>query len=476
MCIRYLFLGALSFVLSLTAFASVGPQSVIDRWVAQSIFKSALVGVQVSSLSPSNQEYGYDQERLLTPASIYKVVTTATALEILGPDTRFKTTLAYVGVVDTTRLKGSLLVIAGGDPTFCSSRKFSTNDITNPLDRWVSTIKKLGVTHIEGDLLIDETIFEGDVYNPKWLMEDMGNYYAAGAHGLAFEDNSYQLVVNSTHDRIRFSYTDTLLNRMQWVNQLQIGSRNDLYIRRFYYSNQAYLTGTVLANQKRCIAKGDLYHPALFMGWKLKNKLLEQGVRVLGSVRVIDDPHYKSRATVLDIHHSAKLSEIIRVVNFYSDNLYAEMLLRHIGLTKAEGSVDSGISVVKSYWRSKGISLSSAQLWDGSGLSPSNRLKASQIGAILAYMRGQSPHSAVFSASLPLMGRQGTIASLASGTPLAGQARLKSGSMNGVVAYCGYLEAAHQPYVVTIVINNSTASRSVLLAKVVDLLSKLSSY
>ncbi|MDI9544384.1 MAG: D-alanyl-D-alanine carboxypeptidase, partial [Bacteroidota bacterium] len=131
----------------------------------------------------------------LVPASLSKLLTTGAALEILGPEKRFKTELAYRGLLENGSLKGNLYILGGGDPSLGS--EYTEEQAGLFLQDWVQAVKQLGISRIEGDIVADPSLFDEEAVSPYWLWEDMGNYYAAGVYGLAVFDNMFRLGLKS---------------------------------------------------------------------------------------------------------------------------------------------------------------------------------------------------------------------------------------------------------------------------------------
>ena len=126
----------------------------------------------------------YNSGISLTPASVMKVITSAAALELLGPDYTFKTTVGYTGSLNkrSGRLKGNIIILGGGDPALGS--KYFADHYEGFIDNWVAEIKKLGIKRIKGRVITDDSYYDYLPVPAKWLWEDEGNYYGAGAYGI----------------------------------------------------------------------------------------------------------------------------------------------------------------------------------------------------------------------------------------------------------------------------------------------------
>ena len=141
----------------------------------------------VKEVNSGETVFAYDTIRQLTPASVMKTVTTATALEILGEDYRFPTALEYDGSIENGLLKGNLYIKGSGDPSLGSAH--FAPDHKRFLQEWISALKKVGIHKIQGAVIADESIFDTEGTSLKWVGEDMGSYYGAGSYGLCVLDN-----------------------------------------------------------------------------------------------------------------------------------------------------------------------------------------------------------------------------------------------------------------------------------------------
>jgi D-alanyl-D-alanine carboxypeptidase/D-alanyl-D-alanine-endopeptidase (penicillin-binding protein 4) len=122
-----------------------------------------------------------------------KLVTTATALEMLGPDFRFSTTLEIDGETERWGFEWQSHFRGGGDPTL-GSAKMGDQDFMN---KWVEAVKSAGIKKVNGRIIANTSIFDQQVVNPRWIWEDMGNYYAPGIHGISYLDNTFRLYLRS---------------------------------------------------------------------------------------------------------------------------------------------------------------------------------------------------------------------------------------------------------------------------------------
>ena len=162
------------------------------KWLLQAPYmRGASFSLVVKDVQEGRTVYSYDTDRLQSPASVLKTVATATALEILGEDYRYPTTLEYDGILENGTLEGNLYIKGSGDPSLGSSH-FAPGQ-NKFLSTWIAALQKAGIKHITGSVISDESIFDTEGVSIKWLREDMGNYYAPGSYGISIFDNMYKL-------------------------------------------------------------------------------------------------------------------------------------------------------------------------------------------------------------------------------------------------------------------------------------------
>src|ERR1035437_6059759 len=155
-----------------------------ETFLADSSLMHASVSLCVAEAKTGDILLDYNSGISLAPASVMKIITSAAALELLGPEYTFKTTIGYTGSLNkrTGRLKGNIITIGGGDPSLGS--KYFSDHYMDFLSNWVTEIKKLGIKKIKGRVITDDSYFDFLPVPAKWLWEDQGNYYGGGAYGL----------------------------------------------------------------------------------------------------------------------------------------------------------------------------------------------------------------------------------------------------------------------------------------------------
>lgn len=430
----------------------------------QTGFESASIGYVVCEIESGKIVCERNASLSLIPASTTKIITTATALDMLGGDFRFETKLEYDGEISSTGvLNGNLYIKGGGDPTLGSYR------IGDPkfLDRWVEVIRSKGIRHITGSIIADASLYDTEGFSPKWIWEDIGNYYAAGVYALSAFDNTCRVTLASGKEgsipqilKIEPKIDDFKLENHLTVKNIRSDSA---YFYGAPFDNVRYLYGAVPVNKECFIIKGDIPNPPLFVATELSKKLISRGI-VVDKIPFVNFSTTTTSRKVLYINYSRKLTEIVKEINHRSNNLYAEHLLKYLALKSAkQATLNRAIYTVENYWRRQGLSTDGLFLFDGSGLSPKNAISPIFFAKLLCLMTKSSEFDN-FYASLPIAGKSGTVASFLLGSSLNnGDVRLKSGSFGQVQCYVGYLS---KKYAFAVMINNFYCPRKTVLREI----------
>lgn len=417
-----------------------------------------------------------DEQKSLTPASITKTLTTATVLEMYGGDHRFRTTLQYDGTIgkDGT-LNGNIYIKGEGDPTLGSC--YFETDRNLFLQQWMEAVKKAGIQSVNGRVIADESYFDREGVSAKWIREDIGNYFAAGAYGVSVYDNRYILYLKSggVGSPAEIVSTDPEMKEMRFVSHVKAAAntKDSVYINGEPFSMYRTLFGTMPANQTAFAVKGDIPDPALYLAMLVRKELIRKGVSVKGeatSYRLLDEQNtWKvTKRTDLCVTESPALSEIVAVTNHESNNMFAEHLIKHIGVKGKGGSTRYGVWALKDYWTQMGVSTNGVMMQDGSGLSPMNAITPRFFVDVLNKMR-ESKEFGTFESSLMLAGDPESSSFLAS-TRLNQHARFKSGSFSGVLCYVGYVELRNKKYTFAVMINHFESAQSVAKAEIENIL------
>lgn len=444
------------------------------KWLLQAPYmRGASFSLVVKDVQEGKTVYSYDTDRLQSPASVLKTVATATALEILGEDYRYPTTLEYDGILESGTLEGNLYIKGSGDPSLGSSH-FAPGQ-NKFLSTWIAALQKAGIKHITGSVISDESIFDTEGVSIKWLREDMGNYYAPGSYGISIFDNMYKLSLQTgaagTRPVLKGTEPDIPFIRFKNYLKTALVSSDSAYIIGAPLDDVRYLYGVLPANREAYVLKGDIPDPALYLARYLTDQLQQKGIRVDGSpscyrIEVEENRWKKGERKEIVTTYSPTLREIASICNHVSHNLYADALVKTVGLqykprrNEMISSFGRGVQVVKEYWEKKGLDVFPLRMNDGSGLAPADKVSAGFMGELLVYMATESAVSDAFIASLPQAGIEGSVRNFLKGSKLQGKAHLKSGGITGVRSYAGYITKDGKTYAVAVFSNNYSCPMS----------------
>lgn len=407
-------------------------------------------GLSVTNAKTGSVVHEFNSQASLIPASTLKVVTTASALAILGPDFRYETALEYDGILDTLTgiLKGNIYIRGGGDPSL-GSGLFREKGDSLVTDKWAALLKRKGIKQVDGAVTGDASVFEDDMIPSTWIWGDIGNYFGAGASGLSFMDNKYTAYYRSGPSAGDTTYITRIAPEIPGLiihNMVRAGGSGDnAYIYGAPYTFSRYITGTIPAGRVNYEVDGSIPDPPLFCAQMLEAAMKREGIvisRPATTVRQlkIDGLYMKSKRVQVHTHYSPTLDKIVYYTNLKSNNLFAEHLLKTIAWKKTGFGTDTaGKTAVLNYLSSKGIDTKGLYMSDGSGLSRANAITASQITDILRIAKSESYFISFYN-SLPVAGRSGSLGSLCVGTCAENNLRAKSGYISRARGYAGYVK------------------------------------
>ncbi|MDD3875709.1 MAG: D-alanyl-D-alanine carboxypeptidase/D-alanyl-D-alanine-endopeptidase [Bacteroidales bacterium] len=401
----------------------------------------------------------HNPELSLMPASTLKLLTTAAALEILGPNTRFRTRLAYDGSITGKTLTGNIYIIGGGDPTLGSEvyNRFFINE-------WVNAIDSLKIDTLDGHIIADPSIFTIDAIPYTWPVGVSNASYAAAAHGLSAYDNTFSIKIT---ERDKGFITTGTRNMVPFIKGQLIfcnyGISNDetenLFISSVESKNIRVIKGAYPRNTPALTIKSSISDPASLVAQQVFEKLTEKGKYITGkAINIFDADSIKPVKEELEniyTSYSPPVASIVQNVNTYSNNMFAEHLIKHISLKKyGIGETESGCRAVKNFFKDKGMDVSGLFMYDGSGLSRYNAVTAQFLLDVLIYMRNSDVFNLYYH-SLARSGISGTLRNFCLNTAAQDKIVAKSGTMDRVKSLAGFAHAQNgDTLAFAIIVNN----------------------
>lgn len=441
------------YLLSLPAFAEL-PPAVSDALKVAGIPQDN-VAVYVQQVDATHPLISLNGQKSMNPASVMKLVTTYTALEMLTPAYRWKTEVYRNGEIMHGVLHGDLIVKGYGDPDF------------QPHHFWqlLMQLQQLGVHRINGDLLIDKSYFTPQANNAAFDDEVWRAYNAAPSAFLVGGRKTslqFQVLDNQVYVQQEFPLPEVHIEQTLTLRQGECGDwRNYIQYKVLpeKASTKVKITGSYAASCESRYLELSLFNDEDYAFNTFKALWKGLGGTFNGKLRVTAIP---ASATYMFQQLSAPLGEQVRDINKWSNNLMARQLLLTIAAEDNPALANElhGAEVVKQQLAKLNLPMDALVLENGSGLSRVERLTAGQLGNMLvrAYHRPVMPE---FMASLPILGVDGTTRTRMQTSQAMAQIHIKTGSINGVSTLAGYVLAhQHQRYVVVMMVNHSNASQA----------------
>lgn len=343
------------FIIGLTAGIALSAQAAnIDEYINQ-LPAGANLAFMAQKVGASTPEIDYHSQQMALPASTQKVITALAALLQLGPDFRFTTTLETKGSLDGGVLKGDLIARFGGDPTL------KRQDIRN----MVATLKKAGVQRIEGNVLIDTSVFASHDKAPGWPWNDLTQCFSAPPAAAIVDRNCFSVSLYSAQKpgdvafiRVASYYPVTMFSQ---VRTLARGSSEAQYCELDVVPgdlNRYTLTGCLPQRSEPLPLAFAIQDGASYAGAILKAELAQAGITYSGTLlrqTLANEP-----GTVLATSQSAPLHDLLRIMLKKSDNMIADTVFRTIGHARfgVPGTWRAGSDAVRQILRQQAGSIS----------------------------------------------------------------------------------------------------------------------
>ncbi len=414
------------------------------------------LSVHVITLPSGEPVFSSQADEPLIIASNAKLITTAAALDRLGPGHFFETSVFIEGERRGKTLVGNLAVRGGGDPNI--SGRFFEGDSTAVFRSWARTLRSLGIEEITGDLFLVDGLFDDVRVHPDWPRDQLARHYEAPVAALSYSDNCVlvriypgaQVGLPARVEVVSGAPIFEVENRARTV----ASSRHHwVAVDRTSGTNVIRVNGMILKG----IAPVDVWvsvdDPVEYFGAALIEAFEKEGVEIRGGPRRSE--LFPRGGWFRIAEHRTDLLTSLEVINRRSQNFYAESLLKHLGARLCRsGTWPAGLAVLEEFLAEVGIA-DGYQLADGSGLSRGNRFSANHLTRLLAYMF-EHRWAREFVLTLPYGGLEehASWRKRLAEPPYRERVFAKTGSLSGVSTLSGYVKAhSGQVYAFSILCN-----------------------
>ena len=421
--------------------------------------KNGKLGVVVKSLSSGETIYEHNADKMYIPASNEKIITSVSALSLLGNDYRFKTEFYSGGGISNGVLHGGLYIKGYGDPTLSEPH----------LGYIVFQLKQRGVKEIKGKFVVDDSYFGQNKYAKGWKKEWRDDFYSPAISAVSFNYNIIELKVYASKSGNRPAVKiEPAGSNITVINQAVTSGKKGALKTTWQNEETIVLSGRIRPRATVTL-KIPVLNPALFTGNVIKNAIQEAGIKVSGPVVVDRVPRW---ANVIYTHYSDPLSSVIAEYNKNSVNIIGENLMKTLGAKYmgVPGTWDKGSIVISEFLNEVGIK-NGFKVVDGSGLSLLNRVSPETLTDVLSYAYADKSISNDFLESLPVAGVDGTLKKRFRNSDVQGRVRAKTGYLKNVRALSGYIFTKKGDVLVFSILSNGFGWKTKELQN--DLLSQL---
>lgn len=422
----------------------------IDQAIADPALKHGLQGILIKSLKNDAVLYDHNSDLVFIPASNFKLIVSAASLDLLGPDHCMKTSLMLKGTISSDGiLDGDLIIVGGGNPVLKRA----------DLAGMAAQVKALGIKRVQGNLIGDDTCFDGERLGNGWCWDDEPYYYSAQISGLNVDENVVGVWVRPGAKEGAPAVVDlkpatTYLSVENRCKTIAADGKKSVWVTRPRGKNVVRVSGSIPLGTKPESAEEaiTMEDPTLYVLQSLSDELKAAGIKIACSLVADKQP---DGARIVMEHESQPMSDMIRLLNKPSDNLIAECLLKNLGaVLKGKGTADAGAEAELDFLKKIGGDLTAVNINDGSGLCRSDYVSPKNLVAILTYMYHHKDGQ-TFIDSLPIAGVDGTLRSRMKGTVAEGKVSAKTGYISRVSSLSGYvITKAGEPIVFSMLMNH----------------------
>ena len=460
------------FLFTIMVFTS-GAQSIHSKLAkAYAVFasdpqlKNAMASLYVVDAATGQPVFDKNAQIGLAPASTQKIITAATAYELLGKDFRYQTKFGYYEYMNDHQSNNGIYIRGSGDPTLGSWRWPNTTE-SSVMNRLLSALREKNILNVTS-FILDNNNWEAETIPGGWVWDDIGNYYGAGAGIINWRENQYDLVLRSGEEKgaeVKVVKTVPYLYNYEirsMATAAAKGTGDNAYIYFPVGSSHAVVRGTIPAGEKSFTISGAMPSGSRQFVETISDSLIKNGIQNKNRGAADLNTQFSKQVEIKYFH--TETSPPLDSISYWflrrSINLYGEALVKTMAAQDSKtASTENGADLVRDFWSKKnmGISKTELNLHDGSGLSPLNRTTTHAQVAILQYAAKQPWFNSYYH-----------------GFPEFNNMKMKSGTISGVKGFCGYhTSASGKEYIFSFLVNNYNGSSSSLVKKMYLVLDQL---
>jgi serine-type D-Ala-D-Ala carboxypeptidase/endopeptidase (penicillin-binding protein 4) len=388
------------------------------------------VGIKAIDLNSGKVIYKKNSSRYFMPASNLKLFTGFAALKFLGPDFVYHTSLQYdQSKIKQHTLNGDVAITFSGDPTFDSINLY----------KLLKQFSKDGITTINGNIQLDVSAFDDDLYANGWPWDQLHICYSGPISAANLNRNCTRFLLKPDTKNNKASITPiTNLQFMPIKNEVQLKQQATCPLQMHTQENNAYvLSGCLSPSSGPITFMASVADPVLFMKTVVLAQLKQLSVKINGEVIVAD---HSSSLPIAAQHDSKKLSVLITAMLKKSDNLIANSLLKTLGgaYYNSQGSWANGMSAIKKLLKKHvGIAPKTLSIADGSGESYYDKVTPQQVTQLLNVSYNDELLKKYFIPALPISRVDGTLIHRLKN--MKGIVHAKTGTKRDANALSGYV-------------------------------------
>lgn len=457
-----------------------GFQHAIDDFVDDKKLASATSSITILNLSTGKIEAEFNADKVLTPASVQKIFTTAALLNLAGEEFTYRTPFYLKGMkLNDTLFMGDLIIDPVADPSFCSPYQKNAMDINALADTITNLFLSKGIKALFGNIVVNKKFIKDNPESTEWLYYDLGNYYGAGVHHLNVFENTAWLnfkaadTVPAICPILKVIPQELSSQYMSEVQSVHHEVKNDLFVLGSSESCIYKVQGEMMCCAGDTIGiKAAIKDPEALFANLFKQKLTERGIWINSQKNDLQ----KFEDDLLFEYESPSLKTLCERALKKSVNLYCESFVHtYAWLNSGNTERNIGLSNIKDFWKNKLDESQGFYMVDGSGLSPKNMLSSHQLVNALYWINNNKRLNKYYELLIDPDEEGMLSGALKKHKHPKNKLRLKSGSMEHVRSFAGYiLESGKPKYAVAILINHYDCPGEIIKVKMAKFFAEIS--